>query len=123
MHFQVSGQGPYYGQATWFMHFHAEKVPSAVERYVKEAERVISVLDTHLQKQGGDAPYLVGDKCTYADLAFVTWHNIVPYLTSGDKKIDIEGKYPKYDGWMKRLLERPAVKKMMADKAKASGQS
>lgn len=65
----------------------------------------------------------MGNKCTYADLAFVTWHNLIPFLTNEDSKIDIEGKYPQYDAWMKRLLERPAVKKMMADKAKANSKS
>lgn len=125
LHFQVSGQGPYYGQAAWFKLYHAENVTSAVERYVKEIERVISVLNTHLQKQGGSssssaggAVYLVGDKCTYADLAFVTWHILIPFLAGEDYKIDIEGKYPHYDAWMKRLLERPAVKKALADRSK-----
>lgn len=38
--FQVSGQGPYYGQVAWFKNYHSEKVPSAVERYVKEVKRL-----------------------------------------------------------------------------------
>ncbi|KIX94986.1 uncharacterized protein Z520_09296 [Fonsecaea multimorphosa CBS 102226] len=69
--FQVSGQGPYFGQAVWFARYHHEKLPSAINRYLDEIERVTSVLDTHLTttKQA----YLVGDKCTYADLSFVTW--------------------------------------------------
>src|SRR5271156_4594531 len=29
LHFQMSGQGPYYGQAAWFIHLHHEKLPSA----------------------------------------------------------------------------------------------
>jgi glutathione S-transferase len=116
----MSGQGPYYGQLAWFKFFHSEKLPSAVERYTKEMERVIGVLDAHLKKQGSQ--FLVGDKCTYADTAFVTWGSNVPWLTTGDDpKIDIEGKYPSYDAWLKRVCERPAVKKVLADKAKAAG--
>jgi glutathione S-transferase len=34
--FQISGQGPYFGQAAWFGNFHPEKIPSAVTRYQKE---------------------------------------------------------------------------------------
>jgi len=30
--FQMSGQGPYYGQAVWFTNYHPEKLPSAIER-------------------------------------------------------------------------------------------
>lgn len=33
--FQTTGQGPYYGQAAVFKMFHHEKLPSALERYVK----------------------------------------------------------------------------------------
>lgn len=36
LHFQVSGQGPYYGQWAWFKIFHKEQVPSALERYEEQ---------------------------------------------------------------------------------------
>jgi glutathione S-transferase len=118
--FQASGQGPYYGQAAWFSKFHPEKVPSAIERYLKEMERVMGVLDAHLGKS--KRGWLVGDKCTYADLAFVTWHNMVGFITGEEGKIDIQGKYPHYDAWMGKMLARESVKKCMEDKAKAMGQ-
>lgn len=75
----MSGQGPYYGQAAWFTKFHPEQLPSAQERYYKEIKRVTSVLEGHLQKQdkGQDGPWLVGNKFSYADLAFVPWQYIV----------------------------------------------
>jgi glutathione S-transferase len=111
--FQISGQGPYFGQAAWFGNFHPEKLPSATERYIKEIERVTMVLDTWLQKN----EYLVGDKCTYADLSFVTWAAIVPWLTAGQ---DVTSKYKAYTAWMGKLTERPSVKKVLADKAAAS---
>jgi glutathione S-transferase len=56
--FQISGQGPYYGQSTWFHHLHPEKIDSAIARYDEQIVRVASVLDRALQ--GRD--YLVGDK-------------------------------------------------------------
>ena len=67
--FQASGQGPYYGQAAWFSFFHSEKIPSAVDRYKKEIVRVLSVLESVLSKQ----EWLVGGKCTIADLSFITY--------------------------------------------------
>jgi glutathione S-transferase len=106
--FQVSGQGPYFGQAIWFTFFHAEQVPSAKERYVKEIERVTGVLDTWLQKH----EYLVGDKCTYADLAFVPWYASARRIDA-EKKVFDGKKYPAYEAWMDKLLSRPSVKKIM----------
>ncbi|OJT13983.1 Glutathione S-transferase 2 [Trametes pubescens] len=67
--FQASGQGPYFGQAGWFMRFHPEKFPSAVERYQKEILRVLGVLNDVLSKQ----EWLVGDKCTVADLCLIPY--------------------------------------------------
>ncbi|KAL8917292.1 MAG: hypothetical protein Q9172_005918 [Xanthocarpia lactea] len=69
--FQASGQGPFYGQAGWFNMFHPEKLPSAQNRYIDETKRVVGVLDTALgQSKSG---WLVGEKCTYVDLAFFMW--------------------------------------------------
>lgn len=96
------------GQWTWFSRFHPEKLISATERYAKEIKRVMGVLDTALEGK----EYLVGDKCTYADLSFVTWSLI------GQSAMDIEGfeikkELPNYTAWMERLLARPAVKKTL----------
>ncbi|ETN42520.1 uncharacterized protein HMPREF1541_01677 [Cyphellophora europaea CBS 101466] len=110
--FQVSGQGPYFGQATWFQVFHPEKLPSAVERYQNEIVRVNGVLDAHLQGR----EWLVGDKCTYADLAFVTWANIGNAMDGGKSK---EKKLEAYDAWLARLNERESVKKAYADQEEA----
>lgn len=116
--FQMSGQGPYYGQAVWFGHFHSEKVPSATERYLKEVERVMGVLNGAVKKTG----WLVGNKCTFADLAFVTWHEMVPFIDA-EGTIDVKGKYPDYDKWMETMMARPAVKKVLEDKRKAMSES
>ncbi|KAF2232578.1 glutathione S-transferase [Viridothelium virens] len=117
--FQISGQGPYFGQKAWFTHFHHEKLPSAVERYANEIKRVTSVIDAHLAKTGKQ--YLVGDKITYADLSFVPWQQAVPFLL-GEEAEKLEKDYPHYVAWNKRLNERESVKKIAADKAKAMGQ-
>jgi glutathione S-transferase len=109
--FQISGQGPYFGQYTWFSYFHPEKVESVIERYLKEAERVNGVLNSHLENR----EWLVGDKCTYADLAFLTWANTIKGA-AGDK---LKAEYPAYDAWVAKLNARPAVKKIVDQQKEA----
>jgi len=115
LHFQMSGQGPYYGQKAWFSFFHPEKnLTSVLERYSNEIKRVVGVIDRHLKKQGTE--YLVGDKCTFADLAFVMWHQTMPRLVDG---WDYQTEMPAFHAWNERLQSRPAVKKVLEEKAKA----
>ncbi|KAI0702243.1 thioredoxin-like protein [Earliella scabrosa] len=91
--FQASGQGPYFGQAVWFMKYHSEQLPSAITRYQNEIQRVFSVLDTVLAKAPGG--YLVGGKCTVADLSFVTWNNNAVTFSIKDV-VDVEKTYPAF---------------------------
>lgn len=117
--FQTTGQGPYYGQAAWFKKFHHERLPSALERYVKEANRVTAVLNGHLTRQreelGEEAihssggPWLVGNKYSYADLAWVSWQLILPMLISKEDGLDLS-KYPAVADWVARMSSREAVK-------------
>ncbi|KAE8360752.1 glutathione S-transferase [Aspergillus caelatus] len=113
LHFQMSGQGPYYGQLVWFKKFHAEQVPSAVERYAKEVNRVTGVLEGWLEKQAGlygegDGPWLVGGKLSYVDLAFVPWQRI-PGAVVGVEDFDLD-KFPFVKGWLERMMEREGVR-------------
>ncbi|KAF5020207.1 hypothetical protein F66182_7772 [Fusarium sp. NRRL 66182] len=119
-HFQSSGQGPYFGQLVWFRTFHEEKIASAIQRYSKEAIRVVGVLDAHLKKQG--TGYLVGNRITYADLMFITWTYIFEERYPGEFDFS---KFGSYSAWMKEMRERTAVKKVwdewVASKKAASG--
>ncbi|KAF5137922.1 Glutathione S-transferase-like protein gedE [Metarhizium anisopliae] len=111
LHFQMSGQGPYFGQASWFRVYHPEDVPSAKKRYADETVRVISVLNTILEGK----KYLVGEKFTYADLVFIPWDEVVRvYITDIWEGYEIEKKYPNFVAWHKRLMERRSVKKAYA---------
>ena len=49
-----------------------------LDRYGAEIWRVTGVLDAQLKKSGGE--WLVGDKCSYADLAFVPWYWLCPAI-------------------------------------------
>ncbi|KAF4550093.1 Glutathione S-transferase-like protein 10 [Elsinoe fawcettii] len=118
LHFQMSGQGPYFGQKMWFTYYHSEKLPSAIERYAKEIKRVIGVVDAHLKKTGNE--YLVGNKYTYADLAFVPWFNAVPWaLQQPDVEKEFEKDYPSYYAWWTKVKSRPAITKTLNDQMEA----
>lgn len=105
LHFQVSGQGPYYGQYAWFKLFHAEKVESAIQRYEEQTFRVVGVLDSIL----ADKEYLVGNKASYADIAFVAWESTIQ-LVFPDQLDRFKG-YRNYWAWCERIASRPAIQK------------
>ncbi|KAI0515138.1 glutathione S-transferase [Xylaria bambusicola] len=113
LYFQVSGQGPYFGQAVWFTRYHPEKIQSAVDRYVKEIYRVTGVVEGHLAKEkakgiSSDGPWLVGGKITFADIAWYMWSAIIgTALPDADISYD---EYPLFKDWLARLGEHPSVK-------------
>ncbi|KAF2395916.1 URE2 protein [Trichodelitschia bisporula] len=115
LHFQMSGQGPYWGQLFWFKFFHEEKnLTSAITRYENEAKRVIGVIDAHLTKKGGrdEVRYLVGDKITYVDLAWLTWNTVIDMMFP-EGTWDWKTEVPAFAKWHLAMLERPAVQKTL----------
>ena len=110
--YQVSGQGPYFGQAVWFTLYHPEKLPSAVDRYVNEIRRVSGVLDRVLQ----DKEFLVGGKFSYADAAFVTGYSIM-FLWAD--RFNLETEFPLLNAWLERIKVRPAIAKILQDREAA----
>jgi glutathione S-transferase len=118
--FQVSGQGPYYGQLGWFKLFHPEKIPDVIDRYVKEVNRVSAVLDGWLAKQklkygenaAGDGPWFVGNKYSYVDIAFVMWQHIIGKITEKDEH-DLDN-FPHLKEWFQSMASRETVEKSLA---------
>jgi glutathione S-transferase len=115
LYLQTTGQGPYYGQAIWFMKYHGEKVPSAVERYINEAKRVTGVLNKWLGEQKeanaeklGDGPWLVGNKLSYADIAFIPWQSVMRMAFAGDG-FDAD-EFPHEKEWYERMTSKQAIK-------------
>ncbi|MDI1485272.1 MAG: hypothetical protein OHK93_000409 [Ramalina farinacea] len=113
--FQATGQGPYFGQAAWFHKFHPEQLPSAKERYKNEVDRVTMVLNNALEGK----KYLVGNKCTFADLSFIMWYSMLGFIF-GDESPDLHKKYPNFGFWLDSMQARASVKKVFEDKAKAA---
>ena len=71
--------------------------------YTTETNRLYGVLDKHLAD--GDKKYLVGDKCTIADIAHYGW-----VASAGWAGIDIKA-FPHLEAWEERMTERPGVEK------------
>ncbi|KAJ5183127.1 Glutathione transferase [Penicillium capsulatum] len=114
LHYQMSGQGPYFGQAVWFTKFHPEKITSAQERYYKEIRRVSGVLDGVLK----DKQFLVDNKFSFVDLSFIPWFNIVGMLG-----IDLPKEFPHLAAWLDRQKARPAIEKALKKRDEVIAQS
>lgn len=92
-----------------FNHYHGEKIPSAIERYEGQVLRVIEVLDGVLE----DRDWLVGDKCTFADLAFLPWNDRIDMLVMSKLIDEIRGQYPHFAAWQARMVGRDSWKRAM----------
>lgn len=101
--FQMSGVGPMLGQLHHFLHYAAERIPYAVERYANEARRLYRVMDNHLEKNA----FFAGDY-SITDMAVFPWINL-----HERQHIDIED-YPNLKRWRHEITLRPAVKRAMA---------
>jgi len=95
---QVAGLGPMAGQNHHFVHYAQEKLPYAIDRYVKETSRLYAVLDARL----ADREYIAGEY-SIADMASYPW--IVPYERQQQKLSD----FPNLERWFEAIRARPAV--------------
>lgn len=100
--FQVSGIGPMFGQEVHFTHYAKDKHPYSIQRYSREVERLLRVLDGRLAQ----AEWLAGDEYTIADMA------TLPYLRR--KLIEEAGRFPAIERWAAAMQERPAVRTGLA---------
>lgn len=65
------------GQLHWFRVYadKTQNIEYSIERYSNEAKRLYKTVDRYLAKVGTD--FLVGDKCTIADIAISTWAKVM----------------------------------------------
>jgi GST-like protein len=96
---QVGGLGPMAGQNHHFSHYAPEKIPYAIERYVKETNRLYGVLD----RRPGTAPYLAGEDYSIADIAVYSW--IVPWKMQSQ---DLN-HFPALGRWFDAIAARPVT--------------
>ena len=95
---QMGGLGPMLGQNHHFSGYAPEKIPYAIDRYVKETNRLYGVLDRRLA--GRD--YIAGEY-SIADMACYPW--IVPHERQGQRLED----FPNLKAWFARVAARPAT--------------
>ena len=97
---QMGGLGPMLGQHHHFSNYAPEKIPYAINRYVKETERLYGILDKRLQ----DREYIVNDY-SIADIAVYPW--IVPHQQQQQNL----GDFPNLKRWFETVQNPPAVQK------------
>ena len=95
---QMGGLGPMLGQNHHFSQYAPEKIPYAVDRYVRETNRLYGVLDRHLMNRRW-----IGDEYSIADMASYPW--IVPWKRQG-QNLD---EFPNLKRWFAAIRARPAV--------------
>ncbi len=95
---QVGGLGPMAGQNHHFSRYAPEKIPYAVERYVKETNRLYGVLNRRL----ADREFIAG-AYSIADMAAYPW--IVSHEAQG-QNLD---EFPHLERWFEAIKIRPAT--------------
>ena len=100
---QMGGLGPMAGQNHHFSQYAPEKIPYAVERYVKETNRLYGVLNKRLSDRE-----FVARSYSIADMAIYPW--IVPHERQGQKLED----FPHVKRWFDAMRKREAVKRAYA---------
>jgi GST-like protein len=100
---QMGGQGPMLGQNHHFAHYAPEKIPYAIERYVKETSRLYGVLNKRLAER----IFITGKQYSIADMAAYPW--IIP-----DRQGQDMNDFPHLARWHAAIRARPATKRAYA---------
>jgi GSH-dependent disulfide-bond oxidoreductase len=96
---QMGGLGPMAGQNHHFSQYAPEKIPYAIDRYVKETGRLYAVLNKRLS----DRSFIAGEEYSIADIAAYPW--IVPHDRQGQNLED----FPHLKRWFEAIQARPAT--------------
>lgn len=110
---QVGGLGPMTGQYGHFNVYAPETIPYAIERYTREAQRLLGVLD----KQLNGRAFITGDDYTIADMACYPWIN--PYTRA---PLDLE-PFANLRRWHASIAARPATQRAYARAATVNPQA
>jgi glutathione S-transferase len=105
--FQSTFQGTVLSNAFYF----ATRQPNADAR-TRFMDESLGVLDAELKGK----EWLVGRRCTAADLVFVPYYQGLG-VTMGKDALDFAKEFPNVDAWMQRMGGRASVKKVAGDRA------
>jgi GSH-dependent disulfide-bond oxidoreductase len=100
--FQMANTGPMFGQVHHFKASAPKGNEYSLERYQKEGERLLSVLDGRLAQ----AEYLAGAEYTIADICNWPWVRSWVHTLNNDL-----GERPHLKRWYETIEQRPAVRK------------
>ena len=101
--FIASGLGPFSGQAVHFQRAAPEKLPYAINRYRREADRHYRVLEDHLANR----TFIVGDAYTIVDISAWGWVDRAKFVFSGEE--EPLAAYPNIRRWFQMVDARPAA--------------
>ena len=95
---QMGGLGPMLGQNHHFSQYAPEKIPYAIERYVKETSRLYGVLNKRL----ADKKFICGNQYTIADMACYPW-------ILWERQSQNAADFPHLARWYAAIKARPAT--------------
>ena len=101
---QMAGLGPMTGLYGHFNVYAPEKIPYAIERYTKEVQRLLGVLDKRLAGRA----FITGDDYTIADMAAYPWINVY------DRAPLDMAPFPEVQSWQAAIAARPATQRAYA---------
>ncbi len=108
LYWSIGGPGPMLGQLNFFAVRSPDKAPLAIDRFRKEGERLLRVLEKRLSSQAfiGAPDYSIADVATYPWVAEARTAMTEPLG-------EAFASSPAVNDWLARVGERPAVKKGM----------
>lgn len=98
LYWQMAGLGPMAGQNHHFVTYAPERIPYAMERYIKETNRLYGVLDKRLAERE-----FIAGAYSIADMACYPW--IVPHERQQQNLND----FAHLQRWFTAMAARPAV--------------
>lgn len=104
--FVATGIGPYCGQAVHFSRFAPEKIPYAINRYAREAERHWGIVDERLATRR----YMLGDGYTLVDMSVWGWATRLSFAV-GENWATL---FPNVKRHTDEISARPAAQRAMA---------
>ena len=105
---QMGGLGPMAGQNHHFGQYAPEKLPYAIDRYVKETARLYAVLNRHLGEMAQAGQDFIAGDYSIADMACYPW--VVPHERQQQKLQD----FPHLAAWFERIRGRPGTERAYA---------
>jgi GST-like protein len=104
--FQMGGVGPMFGQLGFFWKFAGARMedPTARDRYITEAKRLLAVVEQRLE--GRD--WIAGD-FSVADIALAPWLNALDFY--GAKDITGYTALTRVPAYVDRFFDRPAARR------------